>query len=362
MSSAAFQKFTSDAISTSQREKVIGNLWSNSTLNLNTIFKNPNQTDNDKRYYYQIFNSNTTGSGAEPQFTMAYGDVVGSGSSTGSFGYNPLDYPTKAIYSQYRNLVGLSNQSLFTFQNGETSEYIYVINIERSRFKDAIANKTWQLSLMRINGTGSAQLGEVVVTGSNKMITLIDNSEEVATELSNIPGTYYYLVSGSVANGQKVGDNTPYGIIYPDLGIIILNGKSCDASMSFSTARTSNGSGTEFGGGADNIYRFWTSVSGAMSFSPNSGSFTAQSLETIASTYYYVRLTNGLFNYSQNPTYYSGSSNELRWPSMYNDPKVYVTTIGLFDDDYNLLGTAKLNEAVPKSFDKEITIKVRLDY
>lgn len=153
MSSARISKFTSDAISTSQREKVIGNLWSNSTLNLNTIFKNPNQTDNDKRYYYQIFNSDPTGSGAEPQFTMAYGDVVGSGCSTGSFGYNPLDYPTRAIYSQYRNLIGLSNQSLFTFQNGETSEYIYVINIERSRFKDAIANKTWQLSLMRINGT-----------------------------------------------------------------------------------------------------------------------------------------------------------------------------------------------------------------
>lgn len=39
----------------------------------------------------------------------------------------------------------------------------------------------------------SAQLGQVVVTSSNKMITLIDNSEEVATELSNI---WHILLSG----------------------------------------------------------------------------------------------------------------------------------------------------------------------
>ena len=362
MSSAAFQKFTSDAISTSQREKVIGNLWSNSQLGLNTLHTSSTQSDNDKRYYYQLYNGVSTNTGSLPQFTIAYCDSKGSGSSTGSFGYDPLDYPTKALYSQYRNLVGVSNQSLFTFQNGETSEYVYVINIERSRFKDALANKTWQLSLAFINATGSAKLGQVIVSSSNKMVTLIDNSEQVSTELSTVGGTSYYVVSGSVENGQKIGDNTPYGIVYPDLGIIILNGKACDASMSFSTARTAAGAGSEFGGGADNNFRFFTSISGAMSLNPSNGSFKAQSLETFASTYYYVRLTNGSFNYSQNPSFYSGSSNELRWPSMYNDPKVYVTTIGLFDDDYNLLAIAKLNEAIPKSFDKEVVMKIKLDY
>lgn len=362
MSSVAFQPFSSDAISTSQREKITGPCWSNSVSRLNVAFTSSNQSENEKRYYYQIFNDVSTNVGAEPQFTIAYGDVNGSGSSTGSFGFNQLDYPTKAIYSQYRNLLGFSNQGLFTFQNGETSEYIYVINIERSRFKDSLANKTWQLSLAHINATGSAKLGQVIVSGSNKFVTLIDDSTQVATELSSVGGTSYFLRSGSVADGIKVGDDTPYGIVYPELGIIVLNGKACDASMSFSTARTAAGSGTEFGGGADNNFRFFTSISGAMSLDSFSGSFKAENLEVIASTYYYVRLTNGSFNYSQNPSFYSGSQSELRWPGMYTDPKVYLTTIGMYDDNYNLLAIAKLNEPIAKSFDKEITVKIKLDY
>ena len=47
---------------------------------------------------------------------------------------------------------------------------------------------------------------------------------------------------------------------------------------------------------------------------------------------------------------------------MYNDPRVYLTTVGLYDDNYQLLAVAKLNEAVAKTFDKEVVIKVKLDY
>lgn len=362
MSSAAFQYFTSDAISTSQRELITGPMWSKEVSRLSKMFIDESQSDNNKRYYYRIYDSSSSTIGAEPQFTIAYGHVNGSGSSTGSFGYDPLDYPTKAIYSQYRNLVGIPPGQLFTFANGETSQHIYVINIERSRFKDKLANKTWQLGLMHINATGSALLNQVVVSASNKLITLIDDSTQVATELSSVGGTYYFIRSGSVADGIKVGDETPYGIVYPELGLIILNANALNASASFTTGITAAGYGTEFGGGADNNFKLFTSISGAMSFNSFSGSFKAENLEVIASTYYYARLPNGSFNYSQNPSFYTGSQNELRWPGMYNDPKVYVTTVGLYDDSFNLLGVAKLNKPIAKSFDTEITIKIKLDY
>ena len=362
MSSVTFQRFTADSISTTQQELVTAPMWSDQISKLNTIFIDSSQSDNEKRYYYRIFDTQSSTVGAEAQFNIAYGNVNGSGSSTGSFGYNPLDYPTKAIYSQYRNLVGIPPGQLFTFANGETSEHIYVINIERSRFKDKIANKTWQLGLMHINATGSAILGQVVVSGSNKMITLIDDSTQVATELSSVGGTFYYLKTGSVAGGLKIGDDTPYGIVYPELGLIILNADALDSSASFTTAITPAGSGTEFGGGADNNFKCFTAISGAMSFDPDNGAFKAENLERIASTYYYVRLLNGSFNYTNNPSFYSGSSNELRWPSMYSDPRVYLTTIGLYDDSFNLLAVAKLNQSIAKSFDKEIVIKIKLDF
>ena len=361
MSSAAFKKFASDAVSTSQREVVTAPLWSDGLSELNKISTSSNQTENQKRYYYQIFNDPNSVGGAQSQFSMAYCDSKGSGSSTGSFGYDPLDYPTKANYSQYKQLL-LTNQNLFTFQNGEQSEYVYAINVDRARYKDKIDTNTWQLNLAEINGTGSAKLGQVVVSSSNKIISLIDDSGASTTELSSVGDRVYFVRSGSLDDGINTSDTTPWGLFYPDHGVIILNGKALDASASFSTARTSAGSGTEFGGGADNNFRFYTAVSGAMDLEPDSGSFVAKTSEVIAATYYYVRIFNNELNYTQNPSFYSGSQNELRWPGMYNDPRVYITTVGLYDDSFNLLGVAKLNQPIAKTFDKEITIKIKLDY
>jgi hypothetical protein len=361
MDSLSFKRFTNDAISTSQREVVTAPLWSGEQSKLSTVFTSSAQSDNEKRYYYEIFNSQSNAVGAESQFSITYGDIAASGSSTGSFGFDTLDYPTKAIYAQYRQLL-LTNQNLFKFQNDETSEYIYVVNVNRSRFKDRMDTNTWQLNLMHINGTGSALLGQVVVSSSNKVVSLIDDSGQSTTESATLGGRVFNVRSGSLVNGIYTADTTPWGLFYPDYGIIVLNGKALDTSASFSTARTTAGSGSEFGGGANNTFRLWTSISGAMSYDSTNLAFQGATSEVISSTYYYARLLNNEFNYTGNPSFYSGSRNELKWPGMYNDPRVYLTTVGLYDDNYQLLAVAKLNEAVAKTFDKEVVIKVKLDY
>jgi hypothetical protein len=47
---------------------------------------------------------------------------------------------------------------------------------------------------------------------------------------------------------------------------------------------------------------------------------------------------------------------------MWNDPKTYITSVGLYDDNNNLLAVAKLNRPVLKSFEREVLIKVKIDY
>jgi hypothetical protein len=47
---------------------------------------------------------------------------------------------------------------------------------------------------------------------------------------------------------------------------------------------------------------------------------------------------------------------------MYGDPKVYITSVGLYDTNYNLVAVAKLSRPLQKSFDKELLIKVKLDF
>lgn len=349
MSVFSFKKFTADAVQTGQREIITAPLWSRQQAALTQIYTSSIQSDNEKRYYYDVFNSQSNLQGAETQFAVAYGDSQGSGSSTGSFGLNVYDYPTQAIYSQYRQLLLNPGQNLFTFQNDETSEHIYVINVNRSRFKDRMNTSTWQLSLAELNTAGEP-------SSSNKIINLIDDSGAPTTELATQGGRVYYIRSGSINDGIYTADTTPWGLFYPDFGVIVLNGKALDTSASFATKRS-----PATGSGDNSAIKLFTSISGAMSLNSVSHSFQGSTNEVVASSYYFVRMLNNEFNFTNNPSFFTGS-NQLRHTRMYDDPKVYVTTVGLYDDFQNLLAVAKLSQPIEKSFDREAVIKVKLDY
>ena len=79
------------------------------------------------------------------------------------------------------------------------------------------------------------------------------------------------------------------------------------------------------------------------------------------SSVYFCRINHNEFNYSTNPTYLSGS--KIRVKTQASDlPVSYITTIGLYNDNSELLATAKLSEPLKKTSDTEFTIRVRLDY
>lgn len=330
-----------------QRELVTAPLWSNNRTGLTAVYTSSAQSVNQKRYYYEVLNEPYSTLTSEVQFSVAYGDSVGSGSDRGTG--NIDDYPTKAIYKQYKQLLLNSNESVFTFNGGETSEYIYVINVNRTRFKDKMDTHTWELTLSKLDGNTSA---------SAATVKLIDDSTTSFVEYDTGAVTTYYVRSGSLADGIYTADTTPWGIYYPHNGVIVLNGKALDASASFSTNRSpSTGSINQ-----DNAFRLFTAISGGIALNTSSNAFQGRTSEVITSQYYFVRLYNGEHNYSTNPTFLTGSFGSLKYPSMILDPVVYVTTVGLYDDQQNLLAIAKLSKPVAKSFEKEVVIKVKLDY
>lgn len=348
-----FTPFIEDIdVAPNQKEVVTAPLWSEAQASLFSFYTSSAESDNQKRYYYEIFNSQSSMQGAEAQFSVAYGDTAGSGSSTGSSSQNISDYPTKAVYSQYKQMLLTAGTSLFTFQNDETSEYIYVVNVNRARFKDRMDTKNWQLSIGKLNANSSAS-----ISSSADVITLIDDSTTSTTDIAQLGGRVYNIRSGSISNGIYTANTTPWGLFYPDHGIIILNGKALDASASFNTARNPATSS-----GEDNARRLFTSISGAASYNTASFGFQGRTSEVISSTYYFVRMFNGEYNYSTNNSFTSGSTSIVKFDSMVVDPQVYVTSIGLYDDDQNLLAVAKLSKPVKKSFDRELIVKVKLDY
>ena len=79
------------------------------------------------------------------------------------------------------------------------------------------------------------------------------------------------------------------------------------------------------------------------------------------STIYYIRANHNQFNYSSNPTYLSSSQIRVK-TSTTEAPITYITTVGLYSADNELLAVAKLSEPLKKTPETDLTLRVRLDY
>jgi len=75
----------------------------------------------------------------------------------------------------------------------------------------------------------------------------------------------------------------------------------------------------------------------------------------------YIEL-DGEDNYSNNPSFVTGSLGELFFNTMIQDPQVYVTTVGLYNNRRELLAVAKLSQPLLKNYTREALIKVKLDF
>ncbi len=136
--------------------------------------------------------------------------------------------------------------------------------------------------------------------------------------------------------------------IFPDLGTILLNPLALSQSINLSPSRSSNSDGL-------NTTTLYNSISLGASFVLNSE-------ETITSDYIFVRARNSEFNYSENPSFISGSTGEVIYSNFINQPQVYVTTIGMYNDSNDLLAVAKMSRPLLKDFTKEALVRVKLDF
>ena len=136
---------------------------------------------------------------------------------------------------------------------------------------------------------------------------------------------------------------------------MVLNADALDTSMSFNTV-----SGSDVAG--DNSWKLFTAISGAMAANNLDDVFQARNRETVTSTHYFVRVKNGEYNFSNNPSFVTGSVGEFKQPTFIGDPKVYVTTVGMYNDRQELLAVAKLSTPILKSYHNELLVKVKLDF
>jgi len=326
---------TDDSVISS--ETVVRGMWTNDTASLATFF-----TSSVNSYYLNVYDTAATSS---LQFSIQYGHVSGSGSTDINSSVADIT-PTRITYGQYRSLIYNDENSSFNF-GGIPSEHFFAVNIARSRFKESI--KPGSLSL-KLKGNG-ANYGLSV-------LELTDDSV-VSGSIANFIGSnrYYNLISGSVgvASTSTNGISGSYGLLFPDLGTILLNPKtlSLPSSSGGIGLSVNTGNGTT---GNPNLSTLFTTISGS-----GASSFTLQSQETVSSRYFFTRIKNNEFNYTTNPSIINDSGS-LLYTTLIDNPQTYITTVGMYNDNNELLAVAKLSRPLVKDFTKESLVRIKLDY
>ena len=330
----SFKRFDTEDIVVSS-DSITSPAWSNNAVTLTSFFTKGSQTGgNSGEYYHNVYNADPAiDTTAEIQFSIAYGHRTGFGTVR----YNssvPNKSPSSTVYGQFRTLINGDEDTDFTFLNNgtvETPDSVFFISVERARFKEKILPGSL---LLKLNSTH-----------------LTDNGLVATTDTFTDAGRVYSLFS---CNSTKVIDatNIEYGKIYPDIGVIVLNGDKLATIPAIAAINVTDGPSTP--PSTANITLLFNSL--------NTGAiFTLRSEETLSSNYVFVRARNSEFNYSSNPSNITGSG-ELRHDVMIDTPQAYLTSVGLYNDNNDLIAISKLSSPLLKDFTKEALIRIKLDY
>lgn len=316
--------------------------WSTGAPTLSSFYTSSVQeAGSSGNYYLSVYQTSSTLSEAAVQFDIAYADVLGSGSEYFNPGI-PNRTPASTTYGQYRSLILEDENSSFVFGDGTnqiTGSNFWVISVERARYKEKLFPGTFNLTL-----SGS---------GGFDTIQLTDNSNDVLTQTFLGTTRVFQIVSGSNGSAYTstgyVANSGSYGLFLPDVGTILLNPYAISQSIHIEADRSLNlSNGTNQKTLCDSI------IDGA--------SFQLNSEETITSDYIFIRSRNSEFNYSENPSFISGSTGEVIYDSFINSPQVYITTVGMYNDANELVAVAKLSRPLLKDFTKESLVRVKLDF
>jgi len=190
---------------------------------------------------------------------------------------------------------------------------------------DANADITWggnAQSIISIISISKNCLKSSLLPGSFRIGNLTDDSNENPPQILNC-GRAYTLVQGSTIPGEGFtygrGDGT-FGLFLPDVGLII----------------------------------------GNIAFTPTTFVLSTENLTP--TNHVFIRARNNQYNYSMNPSFISRNSGLIINQDWYSNPQTYITTVGLYNDDNELMATAKLPKPYNKNFNNELLMQIGLNF
>ena len=281
-----------------------------------------------------------------------------------------------------------------TEQSGPKMDSVFFLNFARLLTKDEIKKGSFKLDLM--TGSVSDTLHGNITrngVGNSDLLSLQDHDGTTAYKVNSPSGEYGLLYS---ASGDTSTQNKALGLIYYQAGIAVIT-SSVFRSQGimeqpfsnpniFGVANVDAVTGSKLSSyvsdNADALFgmvpnsTMAATVTGTVESCFFSGSISASAgglrnaihnLEfnnttELNSTIYFCRAGHNEFNYSSNPTYTDSSSKIRIKNTSMDNPVTYITSIGLYSADNELLAVAKLSEPIKKTPENELTFRVRLDY
>ena len=264
-----------------------------------------------------------------------------------------------------------SDGDLIGTPNDKMRECVFV-TFSRLLMKDEIKKGSFSLEL----GVNSAfdQTTTDPKPIMSKRIKLTDTGADTIYKINSPVGEYGILIADSTDSGANLENDTGLlstgqkaGLLFYQAGVAVLTASLFTTASAGGILKDSiNASILKSGG---------TTADGTMNhiLASSSISASADALRTrmhnlsfnntveLNSTIYFCRIKHNDFNYSSNPTYLSSSQIRVKNAST-DTPIAYITSIGLYDDDNNLLAVGKLSEPLRKDPTIEYTLRARLDY
>jgi|TARA_Y100000310_G_scaffold36717_1_gene34578 hypothetical protein len=323
---------------------ITSGVWQDGASNITAFYTSSTQSGSTGDYHLNVYRySPANNASASIQLGISYGHREGSG-SLGTVGATG-ERPSAAVFGQFNSLINPPNTTTFTFSSKTDAVQIYALTFNRARIREKLDPGTWELHLKK----------------AKNVVKLIDDSSTNKGGNTNQRNfsPEYNIVSGTVAGGTTINEAATaqgsalgsYGSFYPSLGVLILNPyRLWQGQAPVTTTSASNTNNW------NNQQLFHAIESGSY--------FTARRQEEITSRHYFCRAHSSEFNATTNETYYTQSVAGVKQiiSQFQSDPKVYITCVGLYNSDNELLAIAKLSKPILKSKSREALIKVKLDF
>tara|TARA_R100000234_G_scaffold4513_1_gene3487 strand:- start:2079 stop:3143 length:1065 start_codon:yes stop_codon:yes gene_type:complete len=228
----------------------------------------------------------------------------------------------------------------------------FFLNFARLLTKDEIKKGSFNLQL----GVSSSHANPF----RSERIKLSDRDAATEFKVNSPAGEYGILYATNEAGNRLVNPSAgtkavKAGLLFYQAGVAVITGSVFGGLLSGTVQMDG------FGQNVDAVLTGSVISASCDSFRRRMYNMSFNNTTELNSTIYFCRVNNNDFNYSSNPTYLTAS--KIRTKENVSDPPVaYITTVGLYSPDNQLLAVGKVSEPLKKDPTDEFTLRVRLDY